>query len=101
MGGGRGRDAKGPGRNWEAVHTAGLKGRASQSNDSGWSGYPAPPPPPPPTCVVITRPLPWWRSTRSTSDFSTTASEVVRPGASTLVESDMKSVTPSRPAKGG
>lgn len=49
------------------------------------------------TCVVMTRPLPWWPITRLISAVSTTASLVVRPGASTLVESDMNSATPSRP----
>jgi hypothetical protein len=53
------------------------------------------------TCVVMTRPLPWWPATLRASASSTTRSLVVRPGDSTLVESLMNSVTPSRPAGGG
>lgn len=49
----------------------------------------------------MTRPLPWWPITRWMRLFSTTASLVVRPGASTLVESDMKSEMPSLPALKG
>ena len=48
--------------------------------------------------MVTTRPLPWWRITRSMSALRTPASLVVRPGDSTLVESLISSATPSLPA---
>lgn len=50
-------------------------------------------------CVAMTRPLPVCPSTRCISRCSTDASLVVRPGDSTLVESLMNSVAPSRPAR--
>mmetsp|Transcript_4963 Transcript_4963/g.9319 ORF Transcript_4963/g.9319 Transcript_4963/m.9319 type:complete len:249 (-) Transcript_4963:239-985(-) len=47
-------------------------------------------------CVAMMRP--WWPCTRRTSAASTSRSEVVRPGESTLVESLIIRVTPSLPA---
>jgi hypothetical protein len=43
------------------------------------------------TCVHMTRPLPAWPSTRAARAASTVRSLVVRPGARTLVESDIMS----------